>query len=81
MNVLLSGGNTLFKGINQRMFKELSALAPSTVQIKTKAPQERINSTWIGGAILSSMDSFKQMWINHKDYKEIGDSIIQRKLI
>jgi actin-related protein len=31
MNVLLSGGNTLFKGINQRMFKELSALAPSTV--------------------------------------------------
>ncbi len=31
--ILLSGGNTLFKGINKRLFKEISALAPSTMVI------------------------------------------------
>ncbi len=37
-NILLAGGNSMFKGINNRFFKEISALAPSTMIIKSKAP-------------------------------------------
>ena len=33
-NVVLSGGSTMLPGIGERMTKELSALAPSTVRIK-----------------------------------------------
>ena len=40
-NVVLSGGTTMFQGIGERMTKELTALAPSTVKIKVVAPPER----------------------------------------
>ena len=33
-NVVLSGGTTMFSGIGERMTKELTALAPSTMEIK-----------------------------------------------
>jgi len=40
-NVVLSGGTTMFPGIADRMQKELTALAPSTMKIKIIAPPER----------------------------------------
>merc|ERR1712167_196492 len=36
-NVVLSGGSTMFQGIGERMTKELTALAPSTMRIKVVA--------------------------------------------
>merc|ERR1712167_533975 len=50
-NVVLSGGTTMFAGIGERMTKELTALAPSTMKIKVVAPPERKYSVWIGGSI------------------------------
>ncbi|CAE7938194.1 ACT1, partial [Symbiodinium necroappetens] len=47
-NVVLSGGTTMFQGIGERMTKELTALAPSTMKIKVVAPPERKYSVWIG---------------------------------
>ena len=44
----------MFPRMNERLFKEISALAPSTMRIKVKSPQERRFSVWIGGSILSS---------------------------
>ena len=40
-NIVLSGGTTMFPGIGERMTKELTALAPSTMKIKVVAPPER----------------------------------------
>lgn len=47
--------------------------------IKVKAPQERKISAWIGGSILTSLDSFKSLWITSKEFQEHGQSIIFRK--
>merc|ERR1719428_616526 len=69
-NVVLSGGTTMFPGIGERMTKELSALAPSTMKIKVIAPPERKYSVWIGGSILSSLSTFQQMWISKGEYDE-----------
>ena len=40
-NVVLSGGSTMYPGIADRMQKEITSLAPSTMKIKTIAPPER----------------------------------------
>merc|ERR1712146_565356 len=48
-------------GIADRMQKELTALAPSTMKIKIIAPPERKYSVWIGGSILSSLSTFQQI--------------------
>merc|ERR1719398_56071 len=69
----------MFPGIGERMTKELTALAPSTMKIKVIAPPERKYSVWIGGSILSSLSTFQQMWISKQEYDECGPSIVHRK--
>jgi actin-related protein len=78
-NVVLSGGTSMFPGIADRMQKELTALAPSTMKIKIIAPPERKYSVWIGGSILASLSTFQQMWISKEEYDESGPSIVHRK--
>ncbi|RLN94914.1 hypothetical protein BBJ28_00016716, partial [Nothophytophthora sp. Chile5] len=78
-NIVLSGGNTLYPGIGERMTKELTALAPSAMKVKVVAPPERKYSAWIGGSILSSQSTFQQMWISKAEYDESGPSIVHRK--
>merc|ERR1712228_818831 len=63
-NTVMSGGTTMYPGIADRMQKEITALAPSTMKIKIIAPPERKYSVWIGGSILSSLSTFQQMWIS-----------------
>merc|ERR1719206_852980 len=46
-NTVLSGGTTMYPGIADRMQKEITALAPSTMKIKIIAPPERKYSVWI----------------------------------
>ncbi|KAM9947739.1 hypothetical protein ACTFIT_001072 [Dictyostelium discoideum] len=78
-SVVLSGGSTMFPGIADRMNKELTALAPSTMKIKIIAPPERKYSVWIGGSILASLSNCQEMWISKEEYDESGPSIIHRK--
>lgn len=78
-NIVLSGGSTMFPGIADRMNKEITALAPSSMKIKVVAPPERKYSVWIGGSILASLSTFQQMWVTRAEYDECGPSIVHRK--
>jgi actin beta/gamma 1 len=78
-NIVLSGGTTMYPGIGERLTKELTALAPSTMKVKVIAPPERKYSVWIGGSILASLSTFQQMWISKSEYDESGPSIVHRK--
>lgn len=78
-NIVLSGGTTMYDGIGERLTKDITTLAPSTMKIKVVAPPERKYSVWIGGSILSSLSTFQQMWITKEEYDESGPSIVHRK--
>merc|ERR1712050_169364 len=78
-NTVMSGGTTMYPGIADRMQKEITALAPSTIKIKIIAPPERKYSVWIGGSILASLSTFQQMWITKQEFDECGPSIVHRK--
>lgn len=77
-NIILSGGNTIFPKIREKLARDIKSLAPSNVDVVVKAPPERKHLAWIGGAILSSLDKFK-MWINHAEYEEYGTNVVNRK--
>ncbi|KAH0495256.1 hypothetical protein TgHK011_008821 [Trichoderma gracile] len=47
-NIVMSGGTTMYPGLSDRMQKEITALAPSTMKVKIIAPPERKYSVWIG---------------------------------
>jgi len=78
-NTVLSGGSTMFTGIDTRLNKEMTSLAPSAVKVKIVAPPERKYSVWIGGSILSSLSTFQEMWITKDEYDESGPAIVHRK--
>jgi actin len=53
----------MFKNMKERMKKEIQALAPSPMEPKVDAPADRKFSCWLGGAILSKIQSFDAIWI------------------
>jgi len=78
-NVVLSGGNTMYEGIAKRLKKELTNLAPPSMEIKVIPPPERKYSAWIGGSILASLSTFQQMCMSKEEYEESGSGIVHRK--
>ena len=78
-NTVLSGGTSMYPGIADRMQKEITALAPSSIKIKIIAPPERKYSVWIGGSILGSLSTFQAMWITKEEYDDAGPGIVHRK--
>ena len=79
-NIVLTGGTSMFEGLDKRLGKEVSILAPSTMKVEVIAPSKRNFATWLGGSILANMDSFPQMVITHDEYNEKGSNIIRTKL-
>ena len=77
-NIVLSGGTTMYAGIADRMQKEITGLAPSSMKVKIVAPPERKYSVWIGGSILASLSTFQQLWVSKQEYDESGPSIVHR---
>jgi hypothetical protein len=74
-----SGGTTMFPGLADRLQQEMTNMAPSSIRVKVAAPPEHKYSVWIGGSILASLSTFRQMWISKQEYEEIGPSIVHRK--
>lgn len=78
-NITLSGGSTMFDGIQERLNKEISLLVPPTVKVKIIAPVERKYSIWIGGSVMSTLATFQSSWIHQSEFQEVGPSIVHRK--
>jgi len=78
-NIVLSGGSTMFPGIEERLTNEMKSLAPASVKVRVVAPAERKYSVWIGGSILSALSTFQEMWVKREEYDECGPQIVHRK--
>lgn len=79
--IVLAGGSTLFPGFGDRLLNEIRKhpLSPKETKIRIAAPPERLFSTWIGGSILASLSTFKNMWVSKTDYLEHGSRILISK--
>jgi len=81
-NIIVTGGNSLFKGFAERLQKEISNRNLTQHPIKIRSPpnaQEKRSSTWIGGSILASIGSFQQMWMSKEEYEEVGKTLVHSK--
>ncbi|XP_003797072.1 actin-related protein T1-like [Otolemur garnettii] len=78
-DIVLCGGTTLFPGLKERLTKELDQQASIGTPIKITASRERRFSAWIGASIVTSVSTFKQMWVTSADFKEFGTSVVQRR--
>lgn len=78
-SITLCGGGTMSAGFQERMQAEMQALVPDTIKIKVYAPGERKYSVWIGGSILTSLSTFRSMWITREQYEDAGPAIIHNR--
>jgi actin beta/gamma 1 len=80
-NVILSGGSTMFEGLDERLKAEIIKMAPKEMEqvVSILAMPERKYCVWIGGSVISSLSVFKTMWISRQEYDEIGVSVVHRK--
>merc|ERR1712066_1158264 len=78
-NIIVSGGTTMFEGLQERLQTEIQAKAPATVTVEVEASEERKYSVWVGGSILSSLSTFQNMWITREEYDEAGPAIVHKK--
>ena len=80
-SVLLSGGNTLLRGLPEKLHNEIKKIAPKKLKIKLQIPKNRQYSCWIGGNVISTLEIFKKMWITKSDFNEKGKRIVHSKTI
>jgi len=80
-NTILSGSNTLIKGFNKRIEKEISGYIKIKSPLTVPLPPYSPHTNWIGGSILASLGSFQQMWISKQEFDENGASIVHKKCI
>ena len=81
-NFVLSGGNTCFRGMPERITKEVQALAPANTKVNVCSnPLQAINSTFFGGSILVCLDDFQPMWATRAFYDEQGVAGIHKKFV
>lgn len=72
-HIILTGGNTNFKGMTEKLGNEIKKLAPKNMRVKLLALLKRKHSAWYGASILCSLSAFKNMWVTRNDYAEKGD--------
>ncbi|XP_043189119.1 actin-1-like [Amphibalanus amphitrite] len=78
-NIVLSGGSSMFNGLDERLQKDVQAMAPSTMKVKVMADASRKFFVWIGGSVLASLSTFQQMWVSRAEYDDVGVDIVHRK--
>eukprot|EP00924_Labyrinthula_sp_SR-Ha-C_P002897 augustus_masked-scaffold_13-processed-gene-10.6-mRNA-1 protein AED:0.07 eAED:0.07 QI:0/-1/0/1/-1/1/1/0/367 len=78
-NIVLTGGNTMFKGIQKRIRNEMVDLVPAGLDVDVIAPSERDLSAWRGGTILASLSTFNEIWISKEEYDDGGPGYVHRK--
>lgn len=77
-NIVLAGGSTKFPGFRERMQKEVESFSPSNMKTAVYSFPEPDCMAWRGGAMFSSLSSFRNMWISREEYDEYGPGIISK---
>jgi len=85
-NIVLSGGNTMFSGIVDRMQKEMVTIAPVNLKhhsrsVNVTALPERRHGAWLGGSILASLSTFQSNWFTKQEYDEFGPYLVHQKCL
>ena len=80
-NILLSGGNTAFKGLKDNLIDEIKNKAYKNLKINLKSTPKPEYCCWLGGNIISTLEIFKKMCVNKNEWNEKGTKIVHIKTI
>jgi centractin len=76
--IVLAGGSTLTPRFGDRLLYDLRVRSPAHTRIRISASPERLYSCYVGGSILASLATFKNMWVSREEYEERGSMVLHR---
>ncbi|KRX70473.1 Actin-related protein 6, partial [Trichinella sp. T6] len=79
-NILLTGGNCLFKGIQKRLWSDLRSLVPEEFDIRVKLADDPVCNAWQGARLFTTGKMFQQSVVTKKQYDEVGVTLCNDKL-
>lgn len=74
-NIVLSGGNSMLKGLKERIQKEISVLQGNKNNVHVISHPDRDYSAWRGASMFSSLPTSKEEFISREEYVENGSQI------
>eukprot|EP00932_Pfiesteria_piscicida_P006718 SRR837773.16672.p2 GENE.SRR837773.16672~~SRR837773.16672.p2 ORF type:complete len:184 (+),score=36.11 SRR837773.16672:600-1151(+) len=80
-NVILAGGTMGFKGMRERMLRELTSLVPPSMLVKVSLPPAPRDTAFVGGSILASVGDVQRHWFTKAEYEDQGASGIHSRCL
>ncbi|XP_055270846.1 actin, cytoskeletal 3-like [Moschus berezovskii] len=80
-HIILSGGTGTCSGLRSRLQKEMSTLVSPKINVKVSTCPYSVYGAWVGGSILCSLSTFKDMWVTREEYGEMGASVVRRRTL
>jgi len=77
--IVVAGGSTAMKGFPQRLLADVRKAAPIEAKVCVWAPSDRKILTWVGGSILASLSTFKDIAVSKEEWEEEGPSALERR--
>ncbi|XP_075228741.1 actin-related protein 6 isoform X2 [Lycorma delicatula] len=74
-NVLLVGGCACFPGFQERLQKELRAMAPEEYDVRVTVPENPVSYAWEGGTYLSKNPEFYSYCVTKEEFEEEGHAL------
>lgn len=78
-NIIMSGGSTMFDGIQDRLKNDLEGLLPAGADVRIVAEPTRKYSVWRGASTLTSLSTFEESFLTKAEYDEMGNAAVNRK--
>lgn len=80
-NIIVTGGNALFSGFEERLLSDVRKLAPDDYEVSVTVPENPSSYAWLGGAMLASTSSKPGhlVPVTLAEYKEHGHSLCYRR--
>ncbi|KAK5007635.1 hypothetical protein LTR28_005033 [Elasticomyces elasticus] len=76
-DIFLTGGNTMFKGFEERLQVELRAVLPAESTLTVRGAGDPVLDAWRGAAQWASTPSSRQAFITREEYMEKGGDYIK----
>ncbi|TDZ65150.1 Actin-like protein arp5 [Colletotrichum trifolii] len=76
-DVFLTGGNTLFRGFDERLREGLRPLLPAESTLTVRRAQDALLDAWKGAAVWAGSDAWEAAKITRAEYQEKGAEYIK----
>ncbi|CAH0025801.1 unnamed protein product [Clonostachys rhizophaga] len=71
-NIVPAGGSTKYPGFLERLRYEMVSINPPSASINVISSPDPSKSAWVGGSVVASLSTFKDMCISAQEYEETG---------